>query len=88
MTPYFEKIQQKVSLKELRCNLEKLTGHSLNQWGISESVSSSLIIDFLSEKLEPITQEVCTNLRKEALAISFLEYAESSNSSGSKVDEY
>jgi DNA-binding NarL/FixJ family response regulator len=78
-TPFFEQLQKKVSLEELRRDLEKSTGHFLNQWGVCESISNSAISNCLIQKLRPIVQQIYSDLRKEALAISFLEYAESSN---------
>ncbi len=78
-TLFFEQLQEKVSLEELQWDLEKSTGQLLNQWGVSESVSNSKINNRLIEKLRPIVKQIYSDLRKEALAISFLEYAESSN---------
>lgn len=74
LTPFFEQLQQKDRLK-LRRDMEKSIGHSLNQWGVCQSISNSKINDLLIEKLRPIAREIYTDLRQEALAVSFLEYA-------------
>ena len=87
LTLFFEQLQEKVSLKELRRDFETSVGHSLNQWGVSPTISNSEINHRLREKLSPITQEIYTSLRKEALAISFLEYAEHSNHKSTIKDE-
>ena len=76
LTPPFKQIQPKVRPEVLRRHFEEILGHSLNQWGIAQSISSSEINNRLLEKLRPIAQKIHSHLRKEALAVSFLEYAE------------
>lgn len=76
LTPFFEQLQAKVDLDELRRDFETSTGHLLNQWGVFESISNSEINNRLIEKLRPVAQEIYLELRKQALAISFLEYYE------------
>ncbi|MEM7590590.1 MAG: response regulator transcription factor [Cyanobacteria bacterium P01_A01_bin.83] len=76
LSPYIEQLHQKTSIEELQRNLEELVGCPLNQWGVSRAVSHGEITKFLLEKLEPITREIHSDLRREALAISFLEYAQ------------
>lgn len=76
LTPFFERLQDKVNLKQLRRDFEASTGHSLNQWGVSESICYPELNHWLIEKLRPIATKIYSDLRKEALAISFLEYNE------------
>ena len=76
LTPPFEQIQPKVRPEELRRYFEELVGHSLNHWGVARSISSIEINHRLLKKLKPIAQKIYSHLRKEALAVSFLEYAE------------
>lgn len=78
-SPYIEQLQEKISIEELQRSLEKSVGHPLNQWGVCRSVSYTKITDLLLQKLEPITREVYLDLRREALSISFLEYAQDNN---------
>lgn len=61
-------------IEELQHSLESAVGQPLNQWGVS-TVNCTQITELLLAKLEPITNEIYTDLRREALAISFLEYA-------------
>ena len=86
LKPFFEQLKSKISLSELRRDFERLTGHSLNQWGVSQSISNLEISYRLSEKLKPITQEIYSDLRKEALAISFLDYTEYSSDESTTED--
>lgn len=74
LIPSFDQIQQEVLLEELRRDFEKSVGRSLNQWGSSESISNSEINNRLLEKLRPVAQKIYSNLREEALAVSFLKY--------------
>ena len=76
LTPLLEQIFQKTLAEELRRDFERSTGQPLNQWGMTKSISKSEISNRLQEKLKPIAREIYLKLRKEALAISFLEYAE------------
>ena len=71
---YTEEVQVKTSIEELQHDLEAAVGQPLNQWGVS-TVNCTDITKLLLAKLEPITREIYANLRREALAISFLEYA-------------
>ena len=75
LAPFLEQMQKKAYFEKLRRDLETSIGHSLNQWGVSKSISESEISIYLSEKLRPMAQEIYLNLRKEALSIFFLEYA-------------
>ena len=72
----FEQIRPKVGPEKLRNELEKLLGHSLNQWGVSQSISNSKINNYLLTKLKPISHKIYFNLYEEASTISSLEYAE------------
>ena len=87
LTLFFEQLQEKVSLSELRRDFETSVGHSLNQWGVSPTIYNSEINHRLRSQLSPITREIYSSLRKEALAISFLEYAEHSNHKSTIKDE-
>ena len=73
LTLSFKEIQQQVDLKQLQKDLEKLVGQPLSQWGAVRSISASKINIYLLRKLRPLAKEIYSNLRKEALAISFLE---------------
>lgn len=71
---YIEQLQSKISIEELQHSLEEAVGQPLNRW--SDTVERTIITDLLLKKLKPITREIYFDLRREALAISFLEYAE------------
>lgn len=79
LTPYIEELQERISLKELQHDMEKLIGHSLNQWGICQSISSTDLNRQLLARLEPTTRNIYSYLRKEALSVSFLEYVQHTN---------
>lgn len=87
LNPFLEQLQKKAFFNKLRRDLEISIGHSLNQWGVSKSISKSAISDYLSKKLRPIAQEIYSNLRKEALSILFLEYAAKSKTELSNIDK-
>lgn len=76
--PYIEELQKRISLEKLRQDMEKRMGHSLNQWGICR-VSSADLNQQLLKRLEPITQNIYLDLRREALAVSFLKYVQDAN---------
>ena len=72
LTPSFEEIQQQVDLEQLKRDLEKLVGQPLSQWGAVRGISASKINIYLLQKLRPTAHKTYSNLRKEALAVSFL----------------
>ena len=73
---YIEELQERISLEELQHDMEKLIGHSLNQWGICQSISPTDLNKQLLARLEPTTRNIYSYLRKEALSVSFLEYVQ------------
>lgn len=79
LIPPWEEIQQKVLPEKLRYKIEKILEQSLNEWGLTKSISSSEINNYLLKELEPIARQIHADLRKEALAVSFLKYAEYSD---------
>ena len=76
---YVEELQKKISIRELQIQIEESVGHPLNKWGICRSISHREVAQRLLEDLEPITREIYSNLRQEALAISFFEYVSDSS---------
>jgi len=87
LNPFLEQLQEHAFFEKLRRDLETSIGHSLNQWGVSKSISESEIGNYLSEKIEPMAQEIYLNLRKEALSIFFLEYAVKSETELTNTDK-
>lgn len=79
LIPPFSQLKQQVSPDILRRDFEKQVGYSINQWGICRSFSILKLNNLLLKRLRPIAQKIYSDLRKEALAVSFLEYAEYSN---------
>ncbi|MGL6339251.1 MAG: response regulator [Waterburya sp.] len=71
-----EQLQKNKLPHKLRCDFEKWTGHSLNQWGVYTVDLELEIKERLLKRLKPITQKLYVCLCRDALAISFLEYAE------------
>ncbi|MGL6343262.1 MAG: hypothetical protein ACRC80_29505, partial [Waterburya sp.] len=62
-------IRQKINAAQFRKSLEASTGHSLNQWGVSEQISAQIIRERLLVELSPIAQSIYTQFYQEVFSV-------------------
>ncbi|MGL6343728.1 MAG: response regulator [Waterburya sp.] len=62
-------IRQKINAAQLRRSLETWSGHSLNQWGVSEQISAHRIRERLLVELNPIAQSIYTQFYQEVFSV-------------------
>ncbi|MBV9385831.1 MAG: hypothetical protein JOZ78_05315 [Chroococcidiopsidaceae cyanobacterium CP_BM_ER_R8_30] len=65
-------LTERVNPVQLRRQLEGWAGHSLNQWGISESVQIEALREQLLSRLRPLSLKIYTECCQSALTLGFL----------------
>jgi DNA-binding NarL/FixJ family response regulator len=62
-------IREKIDATQLRTSIETWSGHSMNQWGISEHISAQMIRERLLVELSPIAKSIYTQFYQEAFSV-------------------